>query len=371
MTIAARDIAARPGPAEPPRIAVYAPMKPPDDPVPSGDREIARLTMAALAAAGFAPELVSRLKLRDGEGSAAAQARLVRAAEAEADRLAAALAPAPPAAWLTYHCYWKAPDLLGPAVADRLGIPYAITEPSISPKRRTGPWAGFAARAEAAIARADRLFWSTARDRTALEMAGHGGAMVHLPPFLEAGPPVAPRPARPRLRLLTVAMMRPGDKLESYRRLAAGLAHLAGDWQLRIVGTGPAADAVGALFAPLAARVRWLGPVADPLRLRAEYAAADLLLWPGVAEGVGMAWLEAQSAGLPVVAEDGPAARACVAAPLAPPDDAPAYAAAIAAAAAGREALSAAARARIEARHSLEAAARLLGAELGALIARR
>ena len=34
------------------RIAFYAPLKPPDHPVPSGDRRMARLLMAALATAG-------------------------------------------------------------------------------------------------------------------------------------------------------------------------------------------------------------------------------------------------------------------------------------------------------------------------------
>ena len=47
------------------RLAFYAPMKPPDHPVPSGDRQIARLTLTALERAGFAPRLVSRLRVLD------------------------------------------------------------------------------------------------------------------------------------------------------------------------------------------------------------------------------------------------------------------------------------------------------------------
>jgi glycosyltransferase involved in cell wall biosynthesis len=353
----------------PARVAFYAPMKAPDHPTPSGDRHIARLTLRALARAGFEADCVSRLRTLDMAGNATAQARLRDEAEAEAARLIAALGAEPPALWFTYHCYYKAPDLIGPAVADVLAIPYAISEASISARRRDGPWAGFAARSEAAIARADRLFWTTTRDRPALEAAGFGATLVHLPAFLDPGPAPAPRPPGAPLRLLTVAMMRPGDKLESYRRLAAALALLPGDWRLTVIGHGAAEPEVMALFAPFASRLTHIGDIDDSARVRPYYEAADLLVWPGVNEGVGMAWLEAQAAGLPVVAEDGPAARALVGGGLlAPPDDPRAFAEAVRQAAADRARLSARARAHIEAHHSLDAAAAILRTHLSELL---
>ena len=353
-----------------PRVAFHAPMKPPDHPVPSGDRRIARLTLAALDRAGFAAACVSRLRSLDMAGESAAQARMVERAEAEADTLVQRFRAEPPALWFTYHCYWKAPDLLGPRVAEALGIPYAISEASLSPRRREGPWADFAARAEAAIARADRLFWTTPRDRPALEAAGHGPKLAHLPAFLDPGPAPAARGAGRPLRLLAVGMMRPGDKLESYRRLAAALAQLGGDWRLTVVGDGPAREAVRGLLAPFESRLTLIGLIEDIEELWPHYAAADLMVWPGVNEGVGMAWLEAQAAGLPVVAEDGPAARALIGGGrLAPPDDPVALATAIEAAAAERVALSRAARAHVAAHHGLDAAAAVLKAHLGALVA--
>ncbi len=196
--------------------------------------------------------------------------------------------------------------------------------------------------------------------------------MTHLPAFLDPGPAPRPRPpghlAGGPLRLLTVAMMRPGDKLESYRRLAAALAHLPGDWRLTVVGHGAAREAVLALLAPFADRIIHLGELDDPAAIRRHYEAAGLLVWPGVNEGVGMAWLEAQAAGLPVVAEDGPAARALTGgATLTPPDAPRAFAEAITAAAANRPALSRAARAHVEAHHSLAAAAATLKSGLAEL----
>jgi glycosyltransferase involved in cell wall biosynthesis len=357
-------------PARPrPRIAFHAPMKAPDHPTPSGDRRIARLTLAALDRAGFDAACVSRLRTLDMEGDPAAQARLIDEAEAEAARLAGSLATPPPALWFTYHCYYKAPDLVGPAVAAALGIPYAISEASVSPRRRDGPWAAFAARSDAAIACADRLFWTTARDRPALEAAGLGPKMTQLPAFLDPGPASAPRPAAAPLHLLVVAMMRPGDKAESYRRLAAALAHLPGDWRLTVVGQGAVEAAVLAQLAPFADRLTHIAGIDDPDAIRAHYEAADLLVWPGVNEGVGMAWLEAQAAGLPVVAEDGPAARALVGGGLlCPADDPRAFAEAILQAATDREALGHAARAHVEAHHSLDAAAAILKSALSELI---
>lgn len=359
------------------RVAFYAPMKAPDHPVPSGDREIARLTMAALRRAGFAPEVVSDLRIFDGNGDAAVQCSLRARADAEIERLTADLAARPPVLWFTYHCHYKAPDLVGPAVARALGIPYVLSEPSISPRRREGPWAGFAAASEAAILAADRLFWTTRRDVPALEAAGLAARMVRLAPFVDPGPRVPPRGAGDPVRLLTVAMMRPGDKLESYRRIARGLEALAAEaladgpapvrWRLDIHGDGPARAEVEALFRRWGDRVVFHGATVGEA-LRTAYEAADVFLWPGVGEGVGMVYLEAQAAGVPVVAEDHMAQRDVVAGALCLPDDPAAFAAGIRGVARDRQSLGAAAREAVERTHSLEAAAETLRAALTELL---
>lgn len=352
-----------------PSVWFYAPMKAPDHPVPSGDREIARLTLRALRLAGFAPFIASELRIFDAEGDAETQDRLVSAAEQEVRRLFAAKSDMPPALWFTYHCYYKAPDMIGPTIAGHLGIPYVISEPSVSPRRRTGPWAGFARASEAAIAAADRLFWTTGRDRQALEEAGHGEKMMHLPAFVDPGPEVPPRPAREPLRLLTVAMMRDGDKMESYRRLARSLAHLDGSiaWTLDVHGDGPMRAEVEALFAGLSGRVTFHGAGGSGM-IRRACENADLMVWPGVGEGVGMVYLEAQAAGLPVIAEDHAAQAELVFGHRPAPGDAPGFARAIRRAAGGRADLAAKARAAIVARHSLDAAARSLGTALQGLL---
>jgi glycosyltransferase involved in cell wall biosynthesis len=356
------------------RVAFYAPLKPPDHPTPSGDRRMARLLMAALGRAGFAPALVSRLRSREGTGDPAAQAAIRAAAAAEAARLTEALRADPPALWFTYHGYWKAPDLIGPAVAGALGLPYAVAEGVRAPKRRIGPWAGFAASAEAALDRADALFWMTGRDRPMLEAhLRPGQRLLRLAPFIEAPPAAPPIASEGPLRLLAVAMMRAPDKTASYTALAAALTHLEGvDWRLEIVGDGPDRAAVERAFAPLAGRVAWRGRIDDPAALAAAYAAADLLVWPGVNEAYGLAYLEAQGAGRAVVAEDRPGVRdvAAPSAALTPPGDAAAFAAALRAFAGDRARLAeagAAARAHVLAHHGLDAAAETLRAGLAPL----
>jgi glycosyltransferase involved in cell wall biosynthesis len=340
------------------RIAFHAPMKPPDHANPSGDRAVARLLVAALGRAGHAPFLASRLRTRDLAGDPAAQARLMTEAAAEARRIAAALAPDPPALWFTYHSYWKAPDLIGPRVADALGLPYVIAEPIHSARRAEGPWKVFAAAARASLDRADRLLCMSGRDLPGLAAIARPGQLLRLPAFVDPGPEPPPRAGDGPLRLLAVAMMRAGDKLASYADLAAALRLLPGRWTLTVVGDGPARAEVEALFATLP--VRFAGRIDDAAALRRLYETHDMLVWPGVGEGFGMAYLEAQAAGCPALAADHPGPAAVVATrPLPAPGDPAGFAAAITALA-GRPGARAAARAFVVAEHSLDAAARLL-----------
>ena len=103
--------------------------------------------------------------------------------------------------------------------------------------------------------------------------------------------------------LLAVGMMRGGDKLASYQVLADALKTIEGrNWSLVIVGDGPARDAVKGAFQGIDPnRLSSTGPV-SPEDLPALYAGADLMVWPAINEAYGMAMLEAQAAGLPVVA---------------------------------------------------------------------
>jgi glycosyltransferase involved in cell wall biosynthesis len=357
------------------RIAFYAPLKPPDDPSPSGDRQMARLLLAALHLAGHQPFVASRLRSYDGAGDALRQARLGAIGDRAARRLLQSWRRQPGAApelWFTYHLYYKAPDWLGPAVSRGLGIPYVVAEASSAPKRAAGGWAAGHHAVEAALRRADAVFGLNPADRQCvLPLLGDPQRWIALPPFLDARrfaqPPAATRGPPPRL--IAVAMMRPGDKLASYRLLGAALMRLRDlGWSLDVIGDGSARSAVEAALAPLGSRVVYRGML-DEGAIAAALAAADLFVWPAINEAFGMALLEAQASGLPVVAGASGGVGGIVAAGetglLAPPGDAAAFAAAtrrLICDGAARAAMAAAARRKVARDHDLPAAARRLAA---------
>ncbi|WP_120634371.1 glycosyltransferase family 4 protein [Ruegeria sp. EL01] len=288
------------------RVAFYAPMKAPDSPKPSGDREMARNLMKAIAAQGDAIDLVSRLRIYDKTGNPSLQNTLRDTAQVEAKRLIAQM-PLDTDLWVTYHNYYKAPDLLGPQVCAARGIPYIQLESTRASSRLMGPWAGFAQSAHDACDAAHTIFYHTANDLITLERDRYRDqALVELPPFL----PICDLPLETSGHgpILAVGMMRHGDKLASYAILAESLSLLKGDWRLEIAGDGPARAEVKALMAPFGNKVEFLGEL-NRDALQDVYGRSSFLVWPGVNEAYGMIYLEAQAAGLPVVAQDRPGVR--------------------------------------------------------------
>jgi len=298
------------------KVAFYAPMKSPDHPVPSGDRRMARLFLRALEMTGADVQVASHLRSFDKSGDAAAQRLLRDKALREADNLIAAYSQQPetkPDLFFTYHVYHKAPDWIGPKIADALDIPYYIAEASHAPKQQNGPWQlGYDA-AEHAIRAAGRVLHMTRLDGACLEpLMSSPSRLVHFPPFIEPTPMAADLPqaanwvrdaggSETRKNLLAVGMMRDGDKFNSYKQLAEVLPHLSGsDWQLLIVGDGPRRPDVEALFAPFTEQVIFLGERSEA-DLVSLYEYADLYIWPACGEAFGMAFLEAGRAGLPAV----------------------------------------------------------------------
>ena len=344
------------------RVAFYAPLKAPGHPVPSGDRALARLLLAALeragATRGWEVDVASRFRSFDGAGDADRQARLREIGARIADRLLHRYREAPagpsPDLWFTYHLYHKAPDWIGPVVSERLGIPYLVAEASYAAKQRGGRWSIGHEAAAKAIRHADAIVALNRDDVAGVrQVARDPSKVIVLPPFLgprgvagdESGPdrdpvrvygedspgpsrqlppPVTagahPAPGRTGARaavsrrfgvpddepwLLCVAMMRGGRKLASFEVLADALARpglAAARWHLVVAGEGPARREVEAAFAGRlpAGRATFTGRV-EGEALAGLYAGADLFVWPAVGEPMGMAMLEAQGHGLPVV----------------------------------------------------------------------
>lgn len=287
------------------KVAFYSPIKPPGHPVPSGDRLMARLIIRALERGGASVDVVSEFRAFRKEPPVGGLTELTLEAGREAERIASGWrAAGPPGLFLTYHPYYKAPDLIGPELARAFSIPYLTVEASYSRRRDAGGWAEMQAPVGTAIRAAAVNISMTGRDREGLLANFPEARTAILPPFLDAAPYLARQPDPRPGRLVTVAMMRPGDKLDSYRMLARALERMDGpDWSLSIVGDGPARAEVEAMFAGFdSRRIVWHGQL-GPDEIAALLAAGSLYVWPGCGEAYGLAYLEAAAAGLPVVAQ--------------------------------------------------------------------
>ncbi|CAH1668482.1 Glycosyltransferase family 4 protein [Hyphomicrobiales bacterium] len=291
------------------RIAFHTPLNLFDDGGVSGDRRMARQLVAALETLGHVVEPVraGRGYLRSAE-SACFDRHLQEAEQLRENLFASCRAGAPrPDLWFTYHNYYRAPDLLGPAVAAAFGIPYITAEASDSERRAHDQWAAQTAIVRHGLSNADAHFHFTDRDRQGLEpWRKPGTALLDLPPFItfDAVPPQRrDRPGPPRL--ITIAMMREGTKQNSYLTLARILSRIPdAEWRLSVIGDGRQRGEIEQAFAGLPpGRIDWLGLIPRERALD-ELAAHDVFVWPGVREAYGLVYLEAQAVGLPVVAFD-------------------------------------------------------------------
>ncbi|MGO4406910.1 glycosyltransferase family 4 protein [Bosea sp. RAF48] len=291
------------------RIAFHTPLNLFDDGGVSGDRRMARQLVAALETLGHVVEPVraTRGYLPSADPACLDQHR-ADAARLSDRLLAGYRSDSPrPDLWFTYHNYYRAPDLLGPAIADALSIPYVTAEASDSERRAFDQWSAQTEIVRHSLTAGDVHFYFTDRDRQGLEpWRQPGTALLELPPFItfEKEPPQRRNHPGPP-HLITIAMMRQGTKQNSYLTLARILARIPdADWRLSIVGDGRQRGEIEQAFACLPQeRIDWLGLIPRERALD-ELARHDIFVWPGVREAYGLVYLEAQAVGLPVVAFD-------------------------------------------------------------------
>lgn len=297
-------------------IAFYAPLKSPHHAVPSGDRKIARLFMAALEHAGFSVELASQLRSFDKTGNALRQQRMLALAEKEAARILRRWRKQKfkPAAWFSYHLYYKAPDLIGPIICKQLNIPYIVAEASWAAKRANGPWSLYHQQVDVALQLASKVICINPIDKVALTgfyRNRRTDPIQYLPIFIDDvnsqlqplnRQQVAQRydldSAKPWL--ITIAMMRSGDKFHSYQLLAEVAAKISQTHQLLVIGDGVMRNDVELLFSE-SSQVKFAGAL-DNDAIFAILAQFELLIWPAVNEALGMIFLEAQQSGVAIIA---------------------------------------------------------------------
>ncbi len=295
------------------RIAFYCPNKPLSHPHPSGDLVIALGIQRALQESGHDCQEIVAFRAREfwvrrgGWGRAAGG--LLRA-------LVASLRFRPHA-WLTYHTYYKSPDVIGPWISRFLRIPYILFQPMYATKRRKDRRTrrGFVLN-RFSIQASSHVFVNNIRDMEAMGRILPARSITYLPPgiFPEEfrRDEAMGRHVRERLGIgdstplvMTAARFRHGVKVMSLEYLFNSLKLLKEKgvaFLLLVVGDGPAEDTVKRLAGEAVGdRVSFTGGIQreDMVRM---YSAADLFAFPGIGESLGMVYLEAQACGLPVVA---------------------------------------------------------------------
>ncbi|MBI5593984.1 MAG: glycosyltransferase family 4 protein [Deltaproteobacteria bacterium] len=219
--------------------------------------------------------------------------------------------------WLTYHAYYKSPDLVGPWVCRRLDIPYVIFQGIYSTRRKKAikTLPGYVLNRKA-LMRADHIFSNRKEDLLNLRRLIPEDRLTYIAPGIDPEEFTFDAAARRELRntwkipentpvVLSAAMFRPGVKTEGLIwtiKACAELYRQKKSVQLVIAGDGKERKTLQALAESLLSEnVRFVGKIPRD-RMHRFYSAGDIFAFPGIRETLGMVYLEAQSCGLPVVA---------------------------------------------------------------------
>jgi glycosyltransferase involved in cell wall biosynthesis len=297
------------------KIALYCPNKPLSHPLPSGDLAIAQGLQQAMNRLGHQCEEIVEFRSRWFWQS---PRRWLQAAAS----FTAAFRKTKnfqPDVWLTYHTYYKSPDVLGPLISRLQRIPYVLFQPMYGTRRRKHAATRFGFYLNRlAIKACMHAFTNNMDDLEALYRILPSRRITYIPPGIlpeefrrdvHAAQSIRRRHqiSQDSRLLMTAAMFRADVKFESLIYLFRSLAMLRRkrkDFKLLVVGDGPMArDLKNSADELLPNMVVFAGRVARD-KMAAFYSAADLFVFPGIGESLGMVYLEAQSCGCPVVALD-------------------------------------------------------------------
>ncbi len=230
------------------KICFYTPFKPLGHPHPSGDLVTATGIFEFLERRGHQVVPVSSLRCRWIYWKPWVWPRLVWERQQVARRFGAARCDL----WFSYHSYYKAPDMLGPAVTRRIGIPYVLFQGIYSTRRRRDPRTrpGFHLNRQVLLA-ARHVFTNKRMDLVNLRRLLPEERLTYVAPGLHSRDFTADPGARAELRrqwgagedpvVLSVAMFRPGVKAEGLTwviRTCGELRRRGRKFTLVIVGDG-------------------------------------------------------------------------------------------------------------------------------------
>jgi len=294
------------------KICFYAPFKPLGHAHPSGDLVTATGIVDYLQQRGHHVFPASTLRCRWIYWKPWRWPLLLR----ENRRIMRRFSPFRADLWLTYHSYYKAPDLLGPAASRQLKIPYVIFQGIYATKRKrklqTLP--GFYLN-KYSLQAARHVFTNKKIDLLNLERLLPDERVTYVAPGICPQDFCFDAAAREQLRsrwnagdnpvVFSAAMFRSDVKSEGLTwviRACGQLQRQGRRFELVIAGDGKEKKKLQQLAAEqMPGRVRFVGKIRHNQMYR-YYSAADVFAFPGINESLGMVFLEAQCCGLPVVA---------------------------------------------------------------------
>ncbi len=221
-----------------------------------------------------------------------------------------------PDLWMTYHTYYKAPDMLGPYVCGKAGVPYVVFQGIYSTKRRREIRSvpGFFLNRRA-LKSARHVFSNRKEDEINLRRIVPENRLSYAPPGIFpqdfAFDPVAREEFRKRWGVadapvvVSAAMFRPDVKSEGLAVVIEACGELVARGVrlfLAVAGDGSEKERLKRLAEKrLSGKHAFVGKIPREKMYR-FYSAGDVFVFPGIRESLGMVYLEAQSCGLPVVA---------------------------------------------------------------------
>ena len=294
------------------KIAYYMPFKTMGHRNPSGDLITGSEIFTALDNRGNTIEIVSKLRTRWIYYKPVKLIQLY----IEKRNVVKKLQTPTPDIWLSYHSYYKAPDLLGPYCSDKLKIPYVIFQGIYSTKRRKklSTLLGFILNKKTLL-RADHIFTNKRRDHKNLSRIIPPEKLTYIAPGIQPEDFTFSAKERGKQRclladkndiiIMTAAMMRHGVKTSGISKVIESCSRLQQKgYQLRLLVAGDGEckkQLERQADTQLPGKVHFLGKI-NRKELYKYYSGADIFAFPGIQESLGMVYLEAQSCKLPVVA---------------------------------------------------------------------
>lgn len=294
------------------RIAFYAPFKPLGHKNPSGDLAIARGLTGYLEGQGHTIEVQSTLRAR----WIYLKPWLWGLLMLDFIRCLKNLSSNPPDVWLTYHTYYKAPDLLGPWICKILKIKYVIFQGiySTKRKRKLRTILGFYLN-RAALVRADHIFTNKINDFKNLKRIISKERLTYIKPGIKPDDFKKDAVSTKKLQkqwgvatcpvILTAAMFRDDVKTRGLSWLINCCSKLIKSnirFHLVIAGSGEMENKLKKTAQEyLPGHHTFAGKIL-PEKMFEFYSSGNVFAFPGIRESLGMVYLEAQSCSLPVVA---------------------------------------------------------------------